>query len=82
MKDKYFKIEKFLMAISVVSVGYIFIGCVEPKIETTEPFFKVEGENIEYICNSNGYWYKKTGTTKIQIMKSNGKYLTCTDERL
>lgn len=82
MKDKYFKIEKVLMVVSVALIGYIFIGCVEPKLGDKEPFFKVEGDNVEYICNSNGYWYKRTGTTKIQIIKSNGKYLTCTDERL
>ena len=80
MKDSYFKYEKWFITFGLCAAVFLLVGCQEPKVE--KDLFKVEAKDVEYICNSNGFWYKKEGTTKIQIMKDGDKYLTCGDERL
>lgn len=83
MKDKYFEYEKWFITIGLCAVVFLLVGCQEPIVKQEgKVLFKVEGKDIEYICNSNGYWYKKEGTTKIQIMKDGDRFLTCGDERL
>lgn len=77
MIDSYFKYELVYITFGIVAIAFLFIGCSQPN----KPIF-VEGENIEYVCKGNGYWYMKTSTTKLKIMKDGNKYLSCGDERL
>ena len=75
MKDTYFKYEYLYITFGLVALAFILVGCSQP-IKTD--FEKYE----EYYCAGNGFWYKKTGTTKLEIIMKDGKFLPCADERL
>ena len=88
MKEIY-KYEKLLIISSILAVGYIFGGCAErPKVkildEATKTFKQVElkdSENTKFICSSDGLWYEKTGTTKLEIVRDGDSFLTCNKMR-